>query len=113
MLLDGLLKFAGIEAQASLKSYRPKDEEDPPGGGGRNPDVDFHGEKHRRDTHESKTDKDALRFGKSQGTAAKLACLGYPPIINHSMSKNHLIIFLAMKPSIPKASTKNSMKVPK
>jgi len=31
-----------IEAQASLKSYRPKGEEDPPGGGGRNPDIDFH-----------------------------------------------------------------------
>ena len=39
------------DALASLKSYRPKDEDGPPGGGGRNPDVDFHGEKRRRDTH--------------------------------------------------------------
>jgi transposase len=52
--VDGTL----IEALASLKSYRPKDEDGPPGGGGRNPDVDFHGEKRRRDTHESKTDKE-------------------------------------------------------
>ena len=56
--VDGTL----IEALASLKSYRPKDEDGPPGGGGRNPDVDFHGEKRRCDTHESKTDKYALLF---------------------------------------------------
>ena len=61
--VDGTL----IEALASLKSYRPKDEDGPPGGGGRNPSVDFHGEKRSRDTHESKTDKDALLFKKSKG----------------------------------------------
>ena len=71
--VDGTL----IEALASLKSYRPKDEDDPPPGGGRNPDVDFHGEKRRRDTHESKTDKDALLFRKSKGTGAKLSYLGH------------------------------------
>ncbi len=54
--VDGTL----IEAQASLKSHQPKDEDGPPGGGGRNPDIDFHGENRRRDTHESKTDEDAL-----------------------------------------------------
>ena len=35
--VDGTL----IGALTSFKSYRPKDEGDPPGGGGRNPDVDF------------------------------------------------------------------------
>ena len=49
-----------IDALASLKSYRPKDKDGPLGGGGRNPDVDFHGEKRRRDTHESKTEKYTL-----------------------------------------------------
>ena len=58
-----------IEALASLKSYRPKEEDGPPGGGSRNPDVDFHGKKRSRDTHESKTDKDALLFRMSKGTA--------------------------------------------
>jgi len=38
--VDGTL----IEALALHKSYRPKDEDGPPGGG-RNPTVDFHGEK--------------------------------------------------------------------
>jgi transposase len=35
--VDGTL----IEAVGSHKSYRPKDEDGPPGGGGRNPTVDF------------------------------------------------------------------------
>jgi transposase len=65
-----------IEALASLKSYRPKDEDDPPGGG-RNRWVDFRGEMRSRDTHESKTDKEALLYKKSQGTAAKLSYLGH------------------------------------
>mgnify|MGYP001819839000 CR=1 FL=1 len=71
--VDGTL----IEALASLKSYRPKDEDGPPGGGGCNPSVDLHGEKRSRDTHESKTDKDALLFKKSKGTAAKLSYQGH------------------------------------
>ena len=71
--VDGTL----IEALASLKSYRPKDEDGPPGGGGRNPTVDFHGEKRSRDTHESKTDKDAYLFKKSKGAESKLAYLGH------------------------------------
>ena len=68
-----------IEALASLKSYRPKDEDEPPGGegGGRNRWVDFKGEKRSRDTHESKTDKDALLYKKNPGTGAKLCYLGH------------------------------------
>jgi transposase len=71
--VDGTL----IEALASLKSYRPKDEEGPPGGGGRNPTVDFHGDKRSPDTHKSKTDKDAYLFKKSKGAESKLAYLGH------------------------------------
>ena len=72
--VDGTL----IEALASLKSYRPKEEDEPPGsGGGRNPTVNFHGEKRSRDTHESKTDKDALLFKKGKGKEAKLNYMGH------------------------------------
>jgi transposase len=39
--VDGTL----IEAWASLKSFRPKDAPPPSGGSGRNPEVDFHGER--------------------------------------------------------------------
>ncbi|WP_419588302.1 IS5 family transposase, partial [Thiolapillus sp.] len=51
-----------LEAWASHKSYRPKDDETPPKGGGRNPSVDFRGQKRKRDTHESKTDPDAFMY---------------------------------------------------
>ena len=71
-----------IEALASLKSYRPKDEEEIPSEGGRDPTVDFRGEKRSRDTHESKTDPDALLYKKSAGTAAKLSYLGHLLIEN-------------------------------
>ena len=75
--MDGNL----IEALVSLKSYRSKDEEDPPSGG-HNPDVDFHGKKRSRDNDESKTDKDALLFEKSKSVAAELAYLGHVLIEN-------------------------------
>lgn len=71
--VDGTL----IEALASHKSYRPKDEDEPPGGGGRNPTVDFRGEKRCRDTHESKTDPDAYLYKKTKGSESKLAYLGH------------------------------------
>jgi len=71
--VDGTL----IEALASLRSYRPKGEEEPPTQGGRNPTVDFRGEKRSRETHESKTDPDALLFKKSKGTTAKLSYMGH------------------------------------
>jgi transposase len=95
--LDGTL----IEAAASLKSFRPKEQaredEDPgsqtkgPGAGGqipadeasqragrdRNPSVDFHGERRRNDTHASRTDPEALLAKHSPGEAARLAYAGH------------------------------------
>jgi transposase len=71
--VDGTL----IEALAAHKSYRPKDEDGPSGGGGRNPTVDFRGEERSRDTHESKTDPDAYLFRKSKGSESKLAYMGH------------------------------------
>jgi transposase len=71
--VDGTL----LEAWASLKSYRPRDDQDPPTGGGRNPEVDFHGERRRRETHVSRTDPQALLYKKGTGQAAKLSYLGH------------------------------------
>ena len=72
--VDGTL----IEALASLKSYRPKDEEEPPTkSGGRNATVDFRGEKRSGETHESKAAPDALLYRKSKGTTAKLSYMGH------------------------------------
>ena len=70
--VDGTL----IEAWASLKSFRPKDEDkddqDPPDDKG-NPTVNFHGEKRSNETHESKTDPEARLVRKGDGKEAKLS----------------------------------------
>ena len=59
--VDGTL----LEAWASLKSYRPRDGQEPPPGGGRNPDVDFRGRRRSRDTHVSATDPEAQLYTKT------------------------------------------------
>jgi transposase len=71
--VDGTL----IEAWASTKSFRPKDNPPPPGGAGRNPEVDFHGEKRLNQTHASTTDPEARLFRKGKGKEAKLCFMGH------------------------------------
>lgn len=77
--VDGTL----IEAWASMKSFVPKDGSgstpsgDSAGGGGRNAERDFHGEKRRNDTHSSTTDPDARLFRKGAGKEAKLCHMGH------------------------------------
>ena len=53
--VDGTL----IEAWASLKSFRPKDAPPPEGGGGRNPEEDFHGGKRLNQAHGATHDPQA------------------------------------------------------
>jgi len=70
--VDGTL----IEAWASLKSFRPKDEDPaskPPPDDSGNPTVNFHGEKRSNETHESTTDPEARLARKGNGKEAKLA----------------------------------------
>ena len=59
-----------------MKSFRPKGRKGP-GGGGRNAEADFRGEKRRNATHESSTDPQALQYRKSKGQEAKLCYLGH------------------------------------
>ena len=70
--VDGTL----LEAWASLKSYRPRDEQDPPVAGGRNPEVDFRDQRRRRETHASSTDPQAQLYTKGSGQTAKLCYPG-------------------------------------
>jgi hypothetical protein len=71
--VDGTL----IEAWASMKSFRPKDDADgPPPGGGPNDSWDFHGEQRRNDTHASTTDPEARLFRKGAGKGARLCFMG-------------------------------------
>jgi transposase len=71
--VDGTL----IEAWASLKSFRPKDAPPPEGGGGRNPEVDFHGQRRLNQTHASTTDPEARLLKKGKGKEAKLCFMGH------------------------------------
>jgi transposase len=75
--VDGTL----IEAWASMKSFVPKDDDGKPpadkGGGGRNAERNFHGQKRKNDTHSSTTDPDARLFRKGAGKEAKLCHMGH------------------------------------
>lgn len=73
--VDGTL----IEAWASMKSVKPKDDEpqDRNGFTSRNPDVDFKGQKRTNQTHQSTTDPEARLFKKSKGKETKLCFMGH------------------------------------
>jgi transposase len=67
--VDGSL----VQAWASMKSFRPRDGDGTPsGGGGRNPSRDFRGERRSNATHGSTTDPDALLYRKGPGMEARL-----------------------------------------
>ena len=80
--VDGTL----IEAWASMKSFKPGDgsDEPPAGGGGRNPQADFHGQKRSNQTHASTTDPDARLYRKGPGKEAKLCFIGHGLMENRS-----------------------------
>jgi transposase len=73
--VDGTL----IEAAASLKSFRPKDQppsNEPPDDPG-NPTVNFHRQKRSNATHQSTTDPEARLAKKGKGKEAHLAYAGH------------------------------------
>jgi hypothetical protein len=74
--VDGTL----LEAWASHKSFKSTDApgpDGPAGPGGRNVEVDFHGQKRSNQTHRSTTDPEALMARKSNATAARLCYAGH------------------------------------
>jgi IS5 family transposase len=75
--VDGTL----IEAWASMKSFRPKNE--PPGGDG-NGWSDFKGQSRSNETHESKTDPEAKLLRKGLGREARLSYCGNVLMENRS-----------------------------
>ena len=86
--VDGTL----IQAWASMKSFRPKDDTPPdspePPAGGRNAEVDFHGQRLSNDTHRSTTDPEARLYRKGRGREAKLCFMGHALMEN----RNGLIV---------------------
>lgn len=75
--VDGTL----IEAWASLKSFRPKDEEEHADSNGW---ADFRGRKRSNDTHASTTDPDSRLWRKGKGREAKLCFMGHTLMENRN-----------------------------
>jgi hypothetical protein len=68
-----------------MKSFKPKDGDEPPGpGGGRNGEADFLGQKRSNDTHASTTDPEARLYRKGPGKEAKLCFLGHALMENRN-----------------------------
>ncbi len=91
--VDGTL----IEAWASMKSFKPKSgrEEPPAGGGGRNEEADFHGQRRSNDTHVSTTDPEARLYRKGSGKEAKLCFMGHALMEN----RNGLVVDACLTPA--------------
>jgi transposase len=93
--VDGTL----IEACASLKSFRPKDEDpsdrpttdNDPG----NPTVNFRGEKRKNETHVSTTDPESRLMKKSAGKEAKLSFGAHALMEN----RNGLLVDIIVTPA--------------
>ena len=88
--VDGTL----LEAWASQKSFRPRDQ-DPPADGGGNPTVNFHGQRRSNATHQSTTDPDARLYKKARGREARLGYLGHV-LMEH---RSGLIVWATVTPA--------------
>ena len=74
-----------IDAWASVKSFTKKDGSGPPPSDqGRNPTVDFKGEKRSNETHQSTTDPDARLYKKGDGDKSRLCYLGHALMENRN-----------------------------
>lgn len=82
--VDGTL----LDAWASTKSVQPRDGSGGPPAGGKNPDVDFRGQRRSNETHASTTDPEARLAKKADGQATKLAYAGHVLMEN----RNGLIV---------------------
>jgi len=71
-----------IEAWASHKCFVPKYGDGPDRPAGRNPEVDFKGEKRSNAAHESTTDQQARLYKKGEFTEAKLRYM------THALAEN-------------------------
>lgn len=70
-----------------MKSFKPKgsDKNNPSDtGSGKNPTVNFRGQKRKNDTHQSVTDPEARLYKKAKGQQAKLCYLGHALMENRS-----------------------------
>lgn len=88
--VDGTL----IEAWASLKSFKRKDDQRGPGGG--NGWVDFKGQSRSNDTHQSTSDPEAKLVRKGNGQEAKLSFAGHATMEN----RHGLCVLFEVHPAV-------------
>jgi transposase len=97
-----------LEAWASTKSFRPRDRTpEPPGAGGRNPNVSFRGQARRNTTHVSSTDPEALLARKSGGQPAKLSFTDHVLMEN----RNGLIVGCELTPATGRAERETAIEL--
>ena len=104
--VDGTL----IEAWASLKSFRKKDDKPgdrPPPDDPGNPTVDFHNEKRSNATHQSTTDPESRLAKKSKGAAAKLSYSQHALMEN----RNGLLVDLRIAEANGTAERQNALQM--
>jgi len=103
--VDGTL----IDAWASMKSFRPKDEGPTRPSGGASTDsnrwVDFRGEKRSNETHQSKTDPDAKLMRKGPGREAKLCYSAHALMEN----RNGLLVEFRVAPATGRAERETAL----
>lgn len=85
-----------IEAWASLKSFKPKQDDRGGGPGDGNGWADFKGEQRRNDTHSSTTDPEAKLVRKGDGREAKLAFSGHATMEN----RHGLCVLFEVHPAV-------------
>jgi transposase len=102
--VDGTL----IEAWASLKIFKKKDEpRDPPSGDSSNTDVDFRGEKRSNDTHASTTDPETKLMRKGNGKEAKLSFSAHSLMEN----RNGLLVGFSVDEASGTAERRNALRL--
>ena len=105
--VDGTL----LEAWASLKSVRPRDDDDPsgegPSNGFKNPDVDYKGERRTNETHASTTDPQALLARKGRGKETKLCYAGHVLMEN----RNGLVVDLELSQATGRAEREAALRM--
>lgn len=102
--VDGTL----LDAWASLKSVRPRDDDGgPPQSGGRNASVDFKGKQRRNDSHVSRTDPEARLAKKARGQGARLAYAGHVLMEN----RNGLVVDIELTQATGRAEREAALRM--
>jgi transposase len=100
--VDGTL----IQAYGSQKSFQRKDDDEPPATDDTGA-VDFRGQKRCNDTHQSRTDPEALLAKKSPGEQSKLSHM----IVALTENRNGLVVGLATGPAISSTEVNEALKL--